>query len=91
MKTISATTVGLVEVIRHETKVLIPLLSIQSACMADSMSASVVPGAKFLASTTKGAADPLMLSPGPDVLGEGLMFAFWLLLISAAIRFARAF
>lgn len=43
---------------------------------ADSMSAAVVPGAKFEPETVKGPADPRMESPGP---GRGFGDAEWML------------
>lgn len=49
----------------HETRQLVPLLSKRSLCRADSISASVVPGAKLEACSVNGPALPFMLRPGP--------------------------
>jgi hypothetical protein len=75
-KAISATTVGLVLVKRHDNIPLTPFSSNVSACIACSMSAAVVPGAKLLAITMEGPAFPFMLSPLPLIFRcEGIILA----------------
>lgn len=77
-KTNSATTVGCSAVIRHERRPFRPSLSVESFATADSMSAAVVPGAKFEAVTEKGPAFPLILRPRAKgfCLGDGVILAW---------------
>ena len=60
---ISAVTAGRVAVTTHLWRLDLPLLSKRSFCKADSMSASVVPGAKLDNCTVKGPAVPLIERP----------------------------
>lgn len=75
---------------RQEDVSIGPLLSVVMVCRADSMSAAVVPGAKLLASTTKGPAAPLMLRPGPRGIGGVETLTCCLLLTAVASLFVIA-
>lgn len=65
VKTISKVTLGCDFTELHETRQFVPLESNRSLCRADSISASVVPGAKLEACSVNGPALPFMLRPGP--------------------------
>jgi hypothetical protein len=89
-KTISATIVGVEDMMRQEVVSIEPLVSVTIVCRADSMSAAVVPGAKLLASTMKGPAAPLMLRPGPRGSGGVETLTCCLLLTAVANLFVLA-
>lgn len=89
-KMISATMTGVVEVNLQERISIGVLVSVTTALRAASMSGTVVPGAKLLASSVKRPAAPLMLRPGPRGIGVVETLVCCLLLTAVASLFVLA-
>jgi hypothetical protein len=89
-KMISAIIMGVVEVNLQERISMGVLASVVMALSAASMSGTVVPGAKLLASRVKRPAAPLMLRPGPRGVGPVGTLACCLLLKAVASLFVLA-
>lgn len=89
-KMISAIMVGFVEVNLQEMISMGVFASVTIAWREASMSGTVVPGAKLLASSVKRAAAPLMLRPGPRGTGPVETLACCLLFTAVASLFVLA-
>lgn len=89
-KVISAIIMGEVDVNLQERISMGVLVSVTMALSAASMSGTVVPGAKLLASRVKRPAAPLMLRPAPRGVGPVGILACCLLLTAVASLFVLA-